>query len=286
MIGTIALAAAPFAHASAPSRTEVVITLDAPSLADFVQGSRVLTVQAKAQRLDLQSASSVSYLRELDGQAERRRAPDRARHPVGDGPLALPDRARRARVVLPTSQLSTLSRIGGVRAVYPDTKYHLALDTSPELIGADQLWGLPNFSTAGNGIKIGIIDEGIDQVHPFFNPAGYVYPPGFPKGNTAYTTPKVIAARAFPPPGETWQYANTPFDPLLSDHATHVAGIAAGDYTVGAVARRGPLSGVAPRAYLGNYKALHRPHRRVRAGRQRARDRRRHRGRGQRTAWT
>ncbi len=255
MIGTIALAAAPFAHASAPSRTEVVVTLDAPSLADFVQDSRVLTVQAKAQRLDLQSASSVSYLRGLtarqDAVARRieRAIPSaevRWRYQVVLDGLA---------VVLPTSQLSTLSRIGGVRAVYPDTKYHLALDRSPELIGADQLWGLPNFSTAGNGIKIGIVDEGIDQVHPFFNPAGYVYPPGFPKGNTAYTTPKVIVARAFPPPGETWQYADTPFDPLLSDHATHVAGIAAGDYTVGAVARRGPLSGVAPRAYLGNYKA-------------------------------
>ena len=93
-------------------------------------------------------------------------------------------------------------------------------------------------------------------MHPFFSPAGYVYPAGYPKGNTSYTTPKVIAARAFPPPGETWQYANTPFDPVFSDHATHVAGIAAGDYTVNAVSGRGPLSGVAPRAYLGNYKAL------------------------------
>ena len=172
-------------------------------------------MQARAQRLDLQSPSSVSYLRELTARqnAVARRieraissAKVRWRYQVVLDGLA---------VVLPTSQIPTLSRIGGVRAVYPDTKYHLALDKSPELIGADQLWGLPNFSTAGNGIKIGIVDEGIDQVHPFFNPAGYVYPPGFPKGNTAYTTPKVIVARAFPPPGETWQYADTPFDPLL-----------------------------------------------------------------------
>jgi len=257
LICTIALAAAPFAHASGQDRTEVVITLDAPSLADFVQDSRVLTVQARAQRLDLQSASSVSYLRELTARQNtvasriERAIPSakvRWRYQVVLDGLA---------VVLPTSQISTLARIGGVRAVYPDTKYHLALDKSPaQLIGADQLWGLPDFSTAGNGIKIGIIDEGVDQVHAFFNPAGYVYPPGFPKGNTAYTTPKVIVARAFPPPGETWQYAGIPFDPLLSDHATHVAGIAAGDYTVNAVAGRGPLSGVAPRAYLGNYKAL------------------------------
>jgi subtilisin family serine protease len=221
-----------------------------------VQESRVLTVRAKAQRLDLQSASSVSYLGELSRrQDELVRRIERA----------IPSATVRWRyrvvldgvaVVVPTSELAALSHVAGVGEVYPDTKYHLALDTSPELIGADQLWGLPNFTTAGNGIKIGIVDEGIDQAHPFLDPTGYVYPAGFPKGNTAYTTPKVIVARAFPPPGETWQYANTPFDPVNSDHATHVAGIAAGDYTVNAVAGRGPLSGVAPRAYLGNYKAL------------------------------
>ena len=118
------------------------------------------------------------------------------------------------------------------------------------------MWGMPSFSTAGNGIKIGIIDDGVDQAHPFFDPAGYTMPPGFPKGNTAYTTAKVIAARAFPAPETTWQYAKLPFDPKQSEHATHVAGIAAGDYTPNAIAGRGPLSGVAPRAYIGNYKVL------------------------------
>jgi subtilisin family serine protease len=256
LAGTAALGAAPLARAAAPPRTEVVVTLAAPSLADAVQVSRVLTARAKAQRLDLQSASSVSYLRELTRrQDELVRRIERAipsatvrwRYRVVLDGLA---------VAVPTSKLAALSHVAGVGEVYPDTKYRLALDTSPELIGADQLWGLPNFTTAGNGIKIGIVDEGIDQAHPFFNPTGYVYPAGFPKGNTAFTTPKVIVARAFPPPGETWQYANTPFDPVNSDHATHVAGIAAGDYSIGAVAGRGPLSGVAPRAYLGNYKAL------------------------------
>jgi subtilisin family serine protease len=255
LAGLVALGAAPLAHASAPSRTEVVVALDAPGLADAVQQSRVLTVRAKAARLDLQSPASVSYLQELTARqkAVARRieraipgATVRWRYRITLDGLA---------VVLPQSQLRKLSRIGGVTAVYPDTKYHLADATSDMLIGADDLWGLPDFSTAGQGIKIGIVDEGIDQAHPFFDPAGYVYPAGYPKGNTAFTTPKVIVARAFPPPGETWQYANAPFDPLLSDHATHVAGIAAGDYTTsGAPAT--PIAGVAPRAYLGNYKAL------------------------------
>jgi subtilisin family serine protease len=256
LAGTVAFGAAPIAHASSATRTEVVITLAAPSLADAVQESRVLTVRAKAERLDLEAPSSVSYLHELTRQQDT--LARRIEH-------AIPSATVRWRyrvvldglaVVVPTRKLAALSRIAGVSHVYPDTTYRVKDDTSPTLLGADQLWGLPDFSTAGQGVKIGVVDEGIDQAHPFFNPAGYVYPAGFPKGNTAFTTPKVIVARAFAPPGETWKYASTPFDPVYSDHATHVAGIAAGDYLTTAGVGQGPLAGIAPRAYLGNYKAL------------------------------
>ena len=91
-------------------------------------------------------------------------------------------------------------------------------------------------------------------------------PPGFPKGQTAYTTAKVIVARAFAPAGTTWQNARKPFDPVESGHATHVAGIAAGN--AGTPTSGGAtVSGVAPRAYIGNYKALTRPDRRRRRAR-------------------
>ena len=49
-------------------------------------------------------------------------------------------------------------------------------------------------------MKIGIIDDGIDHRHPFFDPTGYAMPPAFQEAQTAYTTAKVIAARSFPPP--------------------------------------------------------------------------------------
>jgi Subtilase family len=106
-------------------------------------------------------------------------------------------------------------------------------------------------------MKIGIIDEGIDEKHPYFNPSGFTYPAGFPKGNTAYTTPKVIVARAFPSPSTHWKNAGKPFDPVYSYHGTHVAGIAAGDYDTPTSAKgNGVVTGIAPKAYLGNYKAL------------------------------
>jgi subtilisin family serine protease len=157
-------------------------------------------------------------------------------------------------VVVPRGQIERLAALPGVARVYPSVEYRSLLDQSVPLIKAPELWG-PSLATAGQGMKIGIVDDGVDQAHRFFSPAGFSMPSGFPKGNTAFTSAKVIVARAFPPPGATWKYASRPFDPLESQHATHVAGIAAGDYA--ATQRSGrPVSGVAPRAYIGNYKVL------------------------------
>src|SRR5829696_1418699 len=156
-------------------------------------------------------------------------------------------------VVLPRSQLGRLASLPGVDTVYPSVRYRPQLDRSPQQIGAQTLW-MPGLTSAGQGMKIGIIDEGIDQTHPFFSPAGYTMPVGFPKGQTTYTNAKVIVARAFPPASPTWKNASKPFDAELSSHGTHVAGIAAGNPNTPAQGVR--ISGVAPRAYLGNYKAL------------------------------
>ena len=156
-------------------------------------------------------------------------------------------------VVLPRSELGRLTALPGVARVYPSARYRTQLDRSTQQIGAPALWA-PGLANAGEGIKIAIIDEGIDQRHPFFAPAGYTMPAGFPKGQAAYTTAKVIVARAFPPARPTWKHAAKPFDPVHSSHGTHVAGIAAGNADTLAEGER--ISGVAPRAYLGNYKAL------------------------------
>ncbi len=244
------------AHATRPALVEVVVTLDAPPLAEAVQRSRVLTARAKAARLDLRSPPSLGYVRSLAA----------AQRTVAARIVETIPRARvtwRYQVVLdgfalvvPREDAGRLASIPGVASVWPALTYRPLLDRSPQLIGANLMWDEPAFDTAGNGVKIGIIDDGVDQAHPFFNPAGYTMPAGFPKGDTAFTTPKVIVARAFAPPTTTWKYAKRPFDPLESEHGTHVAGIAAGNFSAGAIAGRGPLSGIAPRAYLGNYKVL------------------------------
>ncbi len=248
-----------------PARTpggsvELVVTLRQPPLA------RVPRTDA---RLKLDSPASRAYLarlgREQDAVAAR----------IGK---AIPGASVRWRytttlnglaVVVPRRAESRLAAVDGVARVWQNVRYGTARTAlasartaraagpAVDTIGASAIWG-PNLETAGNGMKIAIIDDGVDQSHPFFNPAGFTMPPGFPKGNRAFTTAKVIVAKAFPPPSPKYVDAAKPFDAKNSFHATHVAGIAAGDHAVSAIVSgsRLTISGVAPNAYIGNYKAL------------------------------
>jgi subtilisin family serine protease len=220
--------------------TEVVVTLKSPPLAAFGRS--------------LLSARHTSYLRRLESQ----QAVVSTR--IGE---AIPASRIRWRyklvanglaVVLPSADVAKLAHVPGVAEVWPNVRYHsLAAKLVPQQVGADKLWGL-SFETAGNGMKIGIIDDGVEADHPYFDASGFQYPPGFPKGQTQLATPKVIVQRTFTPPSPAWKYASSPFDPTGSFHATHVAGIAAGVH--GVQVGGNTLSGVAPNAYIGNYKAL------------------------------
>jgi len=241
--------AQPGPDASREPLVEVIVALDAPPLAQARPGR---TTSSRSQGLQLRAPASVAYVDLLA--AEQRRLEGRI---AGAVPGATVRRRYRivvngVAVVLPAAQLRRLARLPGVRAVYPSVRYRALLDRSPQQIGAPALWGAV-LDTAGQGMKIAIIDQGVDQTHPLFDPAGYTMPPGFPKGQTAYTTAKVIAARVFAPSG--LKAETKPFEPENSQHGTHVAGIAAGN--AGTVSGGGGVvSGVAPKAYLGNYKAL------------------------------
>jgi subtilisin family serine protease len=240
------------ARPEAPAHlVEVVVALEDEPLA-LARPGRTLAATG-GRRLSVTAPASRPYLRRLaDTQA------DAAARIEAALPAARVTRSYRVvanglAVLVPRDQVARLGAVPGVQRVYPSVRYRAQLDRGPQQIGAPALWG-GGLENAGQGLKIAIIDDGVDQTHAFFNPAGYAMPAGFPKGQTAYTTAKVIVARAFPPPSPAWRHASKPFDPEQSSHATHVAGIAAGNANTAADEAR--VSGVAPRAYLGNYKAL------------------------------
>ncbi len=222
--------------------TEVVVTLQQPSLSMAVRRPLSATPSSRAALAHIDAEQAVvsdRIVSSLPG------ATIRWRYRLVENGMA---------VVLPRTEVALLATLPGVARVWPNVRYHdLAVKGSPQQIGADKLWG-GTLKNSGQGIKIAIIDDGLDASHPYFAPKGLRYPPGFPKGQTKYTTPKVIVQRAFAPADATNKYANVPFDPDNSWHATHVAGIAAGDHDTNA--KGTIISGVAPNAYLGNYKAL------------------------------
>lgn len=154
-------------------------------------------------------------------------------------------------VELNGASLDSLRAGPGVTVVEPSGVYAPLMNRTGALINVAPLWNaLGGVGSAGAGMKVGVIDTGIDQTHPFLADPTLVAPPGFPKvdpGNLAFTNNKVIVARVYftGKPGTFTAQA-------LQDHGTHVSGTIAGTFGTNAPLAIG-LSGVAPKAFLGNY---------------------------------
>ena len=142
------------------------------------------------------------------------------------------------------------------RAEYEGLYYPTADDPDLGIIDTIAAWsenGKGGAADAGKGVRVAIVDTGIDQTHPCFNDAGYTAPAGFPRGQIQYTNNKVIVAKVFNNKGN-----QNGFDArAVQDHGTHVSGTVACDFQTPAVVDGVSIpygvTGVAPAAYLGNY---------------------------------
>ena len=164
------------------------------------------------------------------------------------------------RVAAPDAAAALRSLPGVIYVQYlPRTKP--SLNAALNLVGVPAAWSsLGGSSNAGTGVRIGIIDTGIDQNHPGFQDSSLKPPSGFPIGNPNFTNNKVIVARSYVTYlTDTDPVYTTPDDTSPRDrqgHGTAIAMIAAG------VANNGPvaaITGVAPKAFLGNYKIFGSP---------------------------
>ena len=251
--GTITV---PNAHRS--GRITVILTLADPPLAAY---SRTLAGRSSTRRLNTSSFAAKAYVARLQ-RAQRaaaatlkREIPEATVH--RNYTILLNGMA----VELPATELARAAKLSFTRKLYPSYRYTLALNRSPGLIGAGALAAAGGGT--GEGMKIAVVDDGVDPENKFFNPEGFSYPAGYPKGGTKWTTPKVIVARAFVGVGAD-DRSRLALDRQASFHGTHVAGIAAGN--AGTTAPSGGdhpetagLSGVAPRAQIGNYRIFNVP---------------------------
>ena len=248
----------------------MIVTLGLPPLAARMSERTLFSTTAR-RKLNVASSSSKAYLARLAAAQERAVATLRREIPEAKV-------SRRYRILLdglavklPAGKLQRLMQLGFVKDVYPSVSYTLSLNRGPSIIGGPALRAATG--AGGNGVKVGVVDDGVDPRHPFLDPAGMSFPAGFPKGTPGFTTPKVIAARAFFPENSTSE-SRQPLDESNSFHGTFVAGVIGGventtapaSVPTSCVASSGGchgritgLSGVAPRVHLGNYRVFSQP---------------------------
>jgi len=179
-------------------------------------------------------------------------------------------------------RLAELKALPGVTGVVAARHFHRNLNQATPLVNAPAAWtAMGGTGNSGTRIKIGILDTGIDQDNPAFQdpslPAPAVFSPACDTtrlstcNQSAFTNNKVIVARSYVgllaaggaiDPSRP-QLDSRPDDISPRDHIGHgtaVASCAAG--VTGTVTPALPASGsvtvaiggVAPKAYLGNYR--------------------------------
>ena len=162
-------------------------------------------------------------------------------------------------VEIPDSKAAELARLPGVKAVHPVQTVKATLDRILPLHKIPEAWNnLPGGpDSAGAGIKVAVIDSGVDVKHPGFQDDSRPALEGFPKLGSnneeidrPLTNSKVVVMRSYENLVDRFAGSRlTAADSL--GHGTGVAFAAVGKRIEGPY---GPISGVAPAAYLGVYR--------------------------------
>lgn len=262
VVGCIALVAtaAPItsgASAAPPSNTDETTTetVDSSTALVVLTGEPVTTAQnvnrGNGSRVNLNGSATKSYRASLSAQRNSFRRWLKANAPnaqiTGSFDIAL----NAVVVKLNGTSLDVIKRSTLVRTAQYEGYYHMLIDppVDPDLalINAEQAWGADGEDGAGAGVKVAIIDSGIDQAHSCFNDMGDG------DGPNNFTNGKVIVAKVFY--NKAKAQGLTP--EAIGSHGTHVAGTVACAFgtvaTVGGASIPHTISGVAPAAQLGNY---------------------------------
>ncbi|MDB4894324.1 MAG: peptidase [Firmicutes bacterium] len=141
--------------------------------------------------------------------------------------------------LMPARVIAQVAQMAGVRAVtLNEERVYLQLDHSVPFTGAPKLWQLQDAAgkyIRGEGVKVAVIDTGIDYTHPEFG--GYAQVPN----------EKVVLAVSYTgePPADNF------------GHGSHVSCIIAGDADYKGTPRGDArFNGMAPKAKLMGYKVL------------------------------
>jgi minor extracellular serine protease Vpr len=242
-----------------PNRYTVVLA-DAPVSSQFATREDMQTSAADVIRQQIK-AKQASLTTQIES---------RGMHVTG----SVTDLLNALFVTATADHLAELKSLPGVTSVTQMRRFRPTLNRAISNMNGTQAWNaVGGLSNAGAGMKIGILDTGIDITHPAFQDPSLTAPSGFPKCSTGftcsqYTSGKVIVARSYikqlaidgTTASDQAQYSQpddyTPRDRF--GHGTATAACAAGFTNTGVAASEtgGTFSftGMAPKAFLGNYK--------------------------------
>ncbi len=214
--------------------------------------------ESRRRFLDFGSQKALSYRREIgraQGELKKRIVEFPGAEVLGTTDIVM----NTVIVRIPAAHYGAVRQLPGIKKVYFSRPHRVLLDTTALVHRAQSLWAASGGqSEAGKGIKIGILDSGIDITNPMFSGTGLNLPAGYPKhdtsANRAFTNRKVIAARSYVSLLYNRQWIRTATDE--AGHGTFIAGCAAGEQVS---APRAAISGMAPGAFLGNYKIFGTP---------------------------
>ena len=266
LLALVALAAVawpPSARAQLPpagdSPTEFTVLLEGASVGERL---RELKSQRPSQ-LQPRSATSLGLIRRA---VVRRQDPVRiAIETLGIDVLGSASNVLNAIFVRATpEQTNAIADLPGVRAVLPGQRYQPMLKSVARIVRASTAYVRPaGMQLFGEGLKIAIIDSGLDFDHEAFQDPSLPQIDGYPLGDPQYlalASTKVIAVRSYIDLLVSRAPAtSTPDDPSpndLSGHGTAVAMIAAGRRVQTPL---GVVMGIAPKARLGVYKVFGSP---------------------------
>jgi len=174
-------------------------------------------------------------------------------------------------VMSPPGRAGELKSLPGVKGVVALRTRHLLLNRATQLMNAPAAWNaLGGMQNAGAGMKIAILDTGIDQNHPSFQDSSLKIPAGFPVCNVpncaSFTNNKVIVARSYVSILAAGSDPNNPAADSRPDDYSPRDRVGHGSATASCAAatpNTGPaqitIVGMAPKAYLGNYKIFGSP---------------------------
>jgi len=254
----------------------LIVQLESPSLAEWAASPEVKASAADLMvngRLNMQSLSAQRYVQQLQSEQKAFLSALSAKAP-GAKVASVMDSTGASRqlayqvvfngvvVDMPKAtaeNIMAIAKMPGVKQVFRDYEHKPQMYASIPLIDAPTMWDqLGGVDVAGDGVIVASIDTGVYAPNPFFDPAGYSYPAGFPIGDTSVTTEKVIGARAYfrpwdpPLPGDDGALPG----PNGSSHGTHTSGTMAGNANTTAeiAGLTKTISGVAPKAQIISYK--------------------------------